>query len=1256
MKYKKMAGIVAILVSALLIFAACSSDLDDNNKSTKKEEINSNTGSVTIRFSNKVINNEDSANSGDARFISAASMNTIKVEIVGYKMGKVTSKSVDVNDSGEATCKISNIPTGVNRVVKVQGYKGGDIVRGAVLYGVLDIKKGENDVSVTSETSKKGVVYYALITKDAISDSNLETFKEKYTDYANATGDELIDAFFSTTNSYIPSVDASLIDTDKIVTDKISGSIINNSSDDYKMKSSSVEFELSTKLDKDTYIAIGDPNSARYKASGTEDKITITGVAPGDWNVFKTVGDTTSLMGQVKVEKDGTTIKQSTHNIELTKLGEEVKDDPVVDDDDQGSDEGDSGGGGDSTPVTPGTDDSQELKGDDGGGSDTPAVTDRVIIHAKNYQYIWYWKTGVAGAEKKLDADSATGTGWYKTEFTDYANLNIILKTATGWTGSQTPDTAIPKAGEYWYDTSLKTSNPEDSVKPTISAFTADKTGTVSGVVTFKLSASDNAGLAEAQIKDGSNVIVSVKLSGKSIKDGAIKWDTTKIKNGSHSITCVVIDAAKNESTATSAISLTTNNELPAPVVVITGGTSCITGKDIKFTGSGTNDALADSVTYKWEVGSGASIKSGGATASCVITAGSSAKDSVTVTLTVTYNGTKSAKGTKTFKIREATAQAEDWDFRDETIYFLMTTRFYDGDPSNNEYCWDEGGDYLKIKDGDPAWRGDFKGLADKLDYIKDLGFTAVWITPVVENASGIDYHGYHAYDFSKVDPRYESHDAAGNVTFGYQDLIDACHAAGIKVVQDIVLNHSGNWGENNLFHMFKKAANTTPKDKTTGGKMSRMMEVDDTSGYIAKSMGSVEAYENAAGGIQYEKGRIGAMKTDSIDTKRIYHHSGSLSWNGYSVQTGQIAGDCVDLNTENPEVMKYLIDCYKSYIDMGVDAFRVDTVKHISRWTLNQTFNKEIIEHAGDKFFMFGEVCARYRGRVNEGCWGITPSYYTWTEDGDPAWGDTASNEANAQGDWTKNNDGWGSKIPNLGNGLLKNGAYHTPDYSHRSHMDVIDFYMHWAFNDAGDAFNTGVSYDNDYCDPTWNVTYVDSHDYAPDNAPESKRFNGYWNDKLNLLFTFRGIPCIYYGSEIEFKKGLCIDPPAERTYLSESGRAYYGDEIAGASSHALYKQIKALNAIRAACPALRKGQYSTDGCSGAIAFKRCYKDSWVAVAINGQATFSGLPNGTWVDATTGDSKSGSGFTTRAVGTGDAAIYILGGPGKIASGGTLGH
>ena len=62
-------------------------------------------------------------------------------------------------------------------------------------------------------------------------------------------------------------------------------------------------------------------------------------------------------------------------------------------------------------------------------------------------------------------------------------------------------------------------------------------------------------------------------------------------------------------------------------------------------------------------------------------------------------------------------------DFRDETIYFAMTTRFYDGDPDNNVYCWDG---VLNVKD--PEWRGDFKGLIKKLDYIKALGLSLIHI------------------------------------------------------------------------------------------------------------------------------------------------------------------------------------------------------------------------------------------------------------------------------------------------------------------------------------------------------------------------------------------------------------------------------------------------------------------------------------------------------------------------------------------------
>lgn len=138
-------------------------------------------------------------------------------------------------------------------------------------------------------------------------------------------------------------------------------------------------------------------------------------------------------------------------------------------------------------------------------------------------------------------------------------------------------------------------------------------------------------------------------------------------------------------------------------------------------------------------------------------------------------------------------------DFRDEAIYSVLTTRFYDGDKSNNAYCWD----HFQANNGmDAEWRGDFKGLIEKLDYIKALGFTAVWLSPVVENASGYDYHGYHPFDFTKEDARLQSKanavlGIAEDVTF--QTLVDEAHKRGMKIILDIVLNSTGNFGEKTL-------------------------------------------------------------------------------------------------------------------------------------------------------------------------------------------------------------------------------------------------------------------------------------------------------------------------------------------------------------------------------------------------------------------------------------------------------------------------
>ncbi len=635
-------------------------------------------------------------------------------------------------------------------------------------------------------------------------------------------------------------------------------------------------------------------------------------------------------------------------------------------------------------------------------------------------------------------------------------------------------------------------------------------------------------------------------------------------------------------------------------------------------------------------------------------------------------------------------------DFRDEQIYFVITTRFYDGDASNNTQCWDN----QSKNAGDPAWRGDFKGLIEKLDYIKALGFTAIWITPVVENASGYDYHGYHASDFSKVDHRYESEDVS------FQTLIDEAHKRGMKIILDIVLNHCGNFGEANLCKLFNR-------DWTADQSQLTECLVPYT---VSEGGMLPDNYASLDGGRQYAA-RLSKMKNSSdengnmknYDSHNYWHHYGNFNWDEPNRWFAQIAGDCVDLNTENPAVYNYLIQCYTTFIQMGVDGFRIDTGGHIPRLTFNNAFVPAFQaageaaknKRGGTPFYMFAEVCARYSSILYRGQACLSPFYYTWAEKKDYAWdtnasswnslveyeGSNCTSHTNWNSCWQQGTDDGGglSTQRTSQNALLSGNNYHTPDYSQASGLHVIDFTEHWNFTTAAQAWQiANPSNDKYYNDATWNVVYVDSHDYAPDNAPQDKRFSGSqdtWAENLSLMFTHRGIPCLYYGSEVEFQKGKMIDQ-GTNIALIESGRAYYGGYIKGSVnttdfaeynsatgnlaatlSHPLAQHIQRLSKIRMAVPALRKGQYSVDGCSGSFAFKRRYTDdttdSYALVCISGGATFSNILNGEYTDCVTGDKKTvtNGSLTVSCSGKGNVRVYVLStsktpAPGKIGEDG----
>ena len=590
-------------------------------------------------------------------------------------------------------------------------------------------------------------------------------------------------------------------------------------------------------------------------------------------------------------------------------------------------------------------------------------------------------------------------------------------------------------------------------------------------------------------------------------------------------------------------------------------------------------------------------------------------------------------------------------DFRDETIYFAMTTRFYDGDPKNNVLSWDK--QDVQIANNDPDWRGDFAGLIEKLDYIKALGFTAVWITPVTQNASGEDYHGYHSMDFSSVDLRYESRKEWGSAKdVKFQDLIDAAHAKGMKIILDIVLNHTSNFGEVTLNPLFTRDQNIRNQATPAGA-------------LIPNSERLSANYFSQDGNAQYQE-RFKFFKNPQYDTHNYYHHYGTgWGWDLPNRWWGQIAGDCVDLNTENDVVAQHLVDCYGKFIEMGVDGFRIDTTGHISRLTFNTQFipqftalaEKYKAKRNGGAFFMFGECCARYSQVVYRDQHNLSSHFYTWKSDQNLI--NSFKSQSN-QAFWDTQILPEGHDSPvgpmkvcesetafgkNSTNVFMQGGAWHQPDYSQYSGFSVIDFPMHYNFNNASDAVRIAKEGDKYYNDASYNVVYVDSHDYCP-GPNDGTRFNGgteQWAENLSLMFTFRGIPCIYYGSEVEFMKGKPIDVGGEnnKTPRKESGRAYFGHYLEGnvsATDFAQYtangnvaatlngdlaQHIMRLNLIRAAVPALRKGQYTWDGCSasGGWAFKRAYKDSYALVAINGGATFSNLPAGTYVDLVTGQS-----------------------------------
>ncbi len=238
-------------------------------------------------------------------------------------------------------------------------------------------------------------------------------------------------------------------------------------------------------------------------------------------------------------------------------------------------------------------------------------------------------------------------------------------------------------------------------------------------------------------------------------------------------------------------------------------------------------------------------------------------------------------------------------DWRDQVIYFVMTDRFADGDTSNN----DQGAGEYRPGAANFFQGGDLAGLRARLPYIKGLGATALWITPPVANqwldptGQHAGYHGYWAEHFMKLDRH------LGTLA-DYRQLSHALHSAGMVLVQDIVVNHTGDyfgygpqWLASDPTRDWRAFGNTAPVPRPTQPPFDRNDPRDPA--------------QRRAG---------------------IYHWTPDVrDYNDPLQERTFQMGGLDDLNTDNPAVARALRQSYGYWIrEVGVDAYRVDTAFYV--------------------------------------------------------------------------------------------------------------------------------------------------------------------------------------------------------------------------------------------------------------------------------------------------------------------------------------
>ena len=311
-----------------------------------------------------------------------------------------------------------------------------------------------------------------------------------------------------------------------------------------------------------------------------------------------------------------------------------------------------------------------------------------------------------------------------------------------------------------------------------------------------------------------------------------------------------------------------------------------------------------------------------------------------------------------------------------EVIYFVLPDRFENGDVEN-----DRGGiSGDRLTHGfDPTHKGfyhggDLEGLRSQLDYIQDLGATAIWLGPIYKNkpVQGIaghesaGYHGYWITDFNSVDPHFGNEE-------DLKALIEDAHSRGIKVFLDIITNHTADVIAYRECH----DPTYTGQDKTTDCPYRRKADFPySTRGAIdgetinSDFLGDQSPFLTEENFFNLKRsdfaytpyipaGQETIKSPDWLNNPIYYHNRSDSTWKGESVTYGDFLG-LDDLFTEHPRVVSGMIDIYKDWITKyKVDGFRVDTAKHVNPefW---RTFIPAILDHALEQgipnFYIFAE------------------------------------------------------------------------------------------------------------------------------------------------------------------------------------------------------------------------------------------------------------------------------------------------------------